>query len=167
MDAQVAPLAVIFDLNTDLLLNCLDGLSEAEARRRLAAGGNSIAFLATHLTDSRHFLVTSLGHPLANPLAGFIDDVRSIEEIRELPSLELISAAWLGIGAHLQAILSSLSAAELARTDVPRFPVDDRTVVGMLAFLGQHESYHLGQIGFLRRQLNKPAMSYTRRVPVR
>jgi uncharacterized damage-inducible protein DinB len=40
-------------------------------------------------------------------------------------------------------------------------------VVGMLAFLGQHESYHLGQIGFLRRQLNKPAMSYTRRVPVR
>jgi uncharacterized damage-inducible protein DinB len=165
MDSPVAPLAAIFDLNTDLLLNCLEGLSEVDAQRRLAAGGNSIAFLATHLTDSRHFLVTRLGHPLANPLAGFIEDVRSIEEMRAWPSLELIAAAWLNVGAHLQQTLSSLSAAELARTDVPQFPVGDRTAVGMIAFLGQHESYHLGQIGFLRRQLNKPAMSYTRRVP--
>ena len=32
MDPQVAPLAALFDLNTDLLLNCLEGLSEAEAK---------------------------------------------------------------------------------------------------------------------------------------
>jgi len=32
MNPAVAPLAAILDPNTDLLLNCLDGLSEAEAR---------------------------------------------------------------------------------------------------------------------------------------
>ena len=32
----------------------------------------------------------------------------------------------------------------------------------MIAFLAQHDSYHLGQMGFLRRQLGKPAMSYAR-----
>ena len=69
MEPQVAPLAALYDLNTDLLLNCLDGLSDAEAQRRLEAGGNSITFLAGHLTDTRHFLVARLGHTLANPLA--------------------------------------------------------------------------------------------------
>jgi hypothetical protein len=34
VDPRVAPLAAIFDLNTDLLLNCVDGLSDVEARER-------------------------------------------------------------------------------------------------------------------------------------
>ena len=64
MEPQVRPLAALYNLNTDLLLNCLEGLSDQEAQRRLEAGGNSITFLAEHLTDSRHFLVARLGHTL-------------------------------------------------------------------------------------------------------
>jgi uncharacterized damage-inducible protein DinB len=32
--------------------------------------------------------------------------------------------------------------------------------LGLVAFLVQHDSYHLGQVAFLRRQLGHPAMSY-------
>jgi uncharacterized damage-inducible protein DinB len=32
----------------------------------------------------------------------------------------------------------------------------------MIAFLVQHDSYHVGQMAFLRRQLGKAAMSYRR-----
>lgn len=163
MDPQVAPLAALFDLNTDLLLNCLDGLTDTEARRRLEAGGNSVTFLAGHLTDSRHFLVTRLGHPLANPLARYLADVRSIEEIRELPLLEEIRPAWEAVSSHLRAILSELSASELAQPNVHRFPLEDSSRLGMIAYLVQHDSYHLGQIAFIRRQLGKPPMSYARR----
>ena len=45
MNSQLAPLAAIFDLNTDLLLNCIGDLSDAEARRCLTGGGNNVAFL--------------------------------------------------------------------------------------------------------------------------
>lgn len=162
MEPQVAPLAAILDLNTDLLMNCLDGLSDAEARRCLAAGGNSVAFLAAHLTDCRHFLAVRLGAPLANPLAHYLTDVRSIEEIREWPSLVEIRTAWLAISAHLQRVLASLTAGEVSQPDAHRFPLGDGTQLGVLAFLVQHDSYHLGQVGFLRRQLGKPAMSYNR-----
>jgi uncharacterized damage-inducible protein DinB len=34
--------------------------------------------------------------------------------------------------------------------------------LGLIAFLAQHDSYHLGQLAFLRWQLGHPAMSYTR-----
>jgi hypothetical protein len=39
MEPQLAPLARLFDPNTDLLLNCLEGLADAEAQQRLDAGG--------------------------------------------------------------------------------------------------------------------------------
>jgi uncharacterized damage-inducible protein DinB len=162
MDPRVAPLAAVLDLNCDLLLNCLDGLSDEEAQRRLAAGGNSVTFLAGHLTDTRHFIAMRLGHPLPNPLARYLADVRSIEDIRECPSLDEIRSAWVAVSRHLQRVLAELSAAELEQRNVHRFPVDDNTALGLIAFLSQHDSYHLGQIGFLRRQLGKPPMSYAR-----
>jgi uncharacterized damage-inducible protein DinB len=163
MEPQVAPLASLFDLNTDLLLNCLEGLSDNEAQRRLETGGNSVTFLASHLTDSRHFLVTRLGHPLSNPLAQYLADVRSIDDIQSWPSLDEIRPAWLGVSGHLQSVLGGLTSVELAEPNCHRFPISDSSRLGMIAFLAQHDSYHLGQIAFLRRQLSKPPMSYARR----
>jgi uncharacterized damage-inducible protein DinB len=162
MDPRLAPLAAIFDLNTDLLLNCLDGLSDAEGRERLAGGGNSITFLAAHLTDSRHFLAARVGHPLDNPMARYLEGARGFEEVRAWPTLEEVRAAWRSVGTHLQAALASLTAGELSRRHAHRFPLGDSSQLGLIAFLAQHDAYHLGQVAFLRRQLGRPAMSYAR-----
>lgn len=161
MEAAVASLAAIFDLNTDLLLNCLSGLSEADAQAQLPGGGNSICFLAAHLTDTRHYLVTQLGRPLANPLAGHLEDARSIDEIRTWPPLSDLRHAWLTVGGHLAHTLASLSGEELRRPIKHRLSLDG-TELGLIAFLAQHDSYHLGQAAFVRRQLGKSAMSYAR-----
>jgi uncharacterized damage-inducible protein DinB len=162
LDQQVAPLAALFKLNTDLVLNCLQDLSDADASRCLAGGGNNVIFLAAHLTDTRHFLVAGLGNPLPNPLARYLAEARSIADIHEWPPLEEIRAAWMAVGAHLHDVLDSLNTSDLAEPNVHRFPLGDSTRLGMIAFLMQHESYHLGQVAFLRRQLGKPAMTYTR-----
>ena len=162
MEPGLAPLVAILDPDTDLLLNCLDGLSDAEARERLASGGNSIAFLAAHLTDSRHFLATRIGHTLPNPLAPYLEGARRIEEVCEWPALDEIRAAWRGVASHLHGALSELTETDLARPDSHRFPIGNPTMLGMIAFLVQHDAYHIGQVAFLRRQLGRPAMSYTR-----
>ena len=54
----------IFRLNTDLLRNALDGMSDSDAAERIA-GSNPAAFLAVHLVDARHFLADLLDAPLA------------------------------------------------------------------------------------------------------
>jgi uncharacterized damage-inducible protein DinB len=61
-------------------------------------------------------------------------------------------------------VLEGLTAGALAREGVHRFPIGDSTSLGFLAFLAQHESYHVGQAGFVRRQLGRPAMTYARDV---
>ena len=39
-------------------------------------------------------------------------------------------------------------------------PVDDKSNMGLLIFMMQHESYHIGQLAILRKQAGLPAMSY-------
>lgn len=162
MDPQVAPLHAILELNTDLLLNCLDGLSDEEARRRLAGGGNTMAFLAAHLTDTRHFLANRLGHPIANPLSRYLAEASSIEDIVEWPTLAEQRDWWRAVSRHLCDVVAARTPEELRRSDVHRFPLGDSSELGLITFLVQHDSYHVGQLGFLRRQLGKPAMAYTR-----
>ncbi len=163
MDPRITSLAAIFELNTDLLLNCLDGLSQGDAQRRLDGGGNSIIFLAAHLADTRHFLLGRLGHPLANPLSRYLADAQSIEDIGEWPTLDEVRRAWLAVSAQLLEVLGTLESDALERTGTHRFPVGDSSPLGMLAFLAQHDSYHVGQAAFIRRQVGKPAMTYARR----
>jgi uncharacterized damage-inducible protein DinB len=162
MDPQVAPLHAILELNTDLLLNCLDGLSDEEARRRLAGGGNTMAFLAAHLTDTRHFLANRLGHPIANPLSRYLAEASSIDDIVEWPSLPEQRDWWRAVSRHLCDVVAARTPEELRRPNVHRFPLGDGSELGLITFLVQHDSYHVGQLGFLRRQIGKPAMAYTR-----
>ncbi|MGH7536653.1 MAG: DinB family protein [Gemmatimonadales bacterium] len=165
MQAALDPLARILALNTDLLLNTLDGVTDDEARHRLPGGGNSLGFIAAHLADSRHFLANLIGRPLENPLAPALAGARRIEDVRELPPLDAIRQAWTVVSEHLALALEELSAEDLVRPVTQRFPLGDGGVLGVIAFLVQHDSYHLGQAAFVRRQLGHPAMSY-RRKPV-
>jgi uncharacterized damage-inducible protein DinB len=162
MHPAVAPLAAILDLNTDLLLNCLEGLSEEEVQHRLQGGGNSLAFLIAHLADTRHFMASRLKHPLANPLTPLLADARSIDDIRGWPPIEELRGAWRAISEHLGVVLPTLTAEDLSEPNVHRFPLGDSSRLGFIAFLTQHDSYHVGQAAFLRRQLGKQAMAYTR-----
>lgn len=161
MLAVIAPLAAIYELNTDLLVNCLDGVDEGDAGRRVE-GGNSLAFLAAHLADSRHFLAARLGRPLENPLTPFLANARTIDDVSSLPPLEEIRTAWLGVSDHLHGVLGALDEAALTPQQVHRFPFADSSPLGLVAFLAQHDSYHVGQAAFVRRQLGRPAMAYTR-----
>ena len=135
MEPQIAPLHAILALNTDLLLNCLEGLSEEDALRQLDGGGNTIAFLAAHLTDSRHFLVGRLGHPLANPLSRYLAEASSIEDIVEWPTLAELREWWLDVSRHLGDVLTRRTAEQLTRPNVHRFPLGDSSELGLIAFL--------------------------------
>jgi hypothetical protein len=163
MEPRLAPLVAALDLNTDLLLNCLEGLSDEEGSWRPAGTGNSAAFLAAHLIESRHYLAGLSGHPLESPLAQVLGTARSLDDVLELPTLGELREHWSRISGHLGDTLPRLSPADLDRRGVSRFPLEDDSLLGGIAFLVQHDSYHLGQVAFLRRQLGHPGMSYHRR----
>jgi uncharacterized damage-inducible protein DinB len=160
MDSRVEPLAAILRLNTRLFLNCLDGVSDDAGRVRHASGVNSATFIAAHVTDSRFFILRTLGASLANPLSPFLDKAKSIDEIGDWPALDVVRTAWTDVSTVLDTQLGAATADELSAPVEARFPGVERTRLGALTFLVQHDSYHLGQLALLRKPAGLPAMSY-------
>jgi uncharacterized damage-inducible protein DinB len=159
MDIRLASLASILRLNTQLVLNCFDGVSEHQAAARPVAGCNSMSFLLAHLIDARHMLVTSAGGSAPNPV-GNLPDARGIDDLGPLPPAAELLAGWAEISSATDEALEALTPAALDREATMRFPVDDATVLGAVAFLAEHDSYHVGQLALLRRAHGLAAMRY-------
>ena len=160
MDPRAQPLAAILRLNTRLLRNCLDGVSDEMARIRHAAGVNSAAFIAAHVTDSRFFLLRTLGGSLDNPLSAMLDEANGIDDITDWPSLDAIRAAWMNVSSAIDTLLDAVSPDDLDAAIDAKLPGVERTRLGALTFLVQHDSYHIGQLAMLRKSAGLPAMSY-------
>jgi uncharacterized damage-inducible protein DinB len=163
MDARVAALAQILRLNTRLLRNCLDGISDEQAVLRPSASTNSVAFVASHVAEARFYMLAVLGAEQSSPLSAYLAGARGVDDITRLPPMEDVQRAWTAAAHALRARLDSVTPAELdARIDLPfPLPVAEPTGLGLLAFFVQHESYHIGQLALLRKYLGLPAMQYT------
>ncbi len=160
MDPRVAPLADILRLNTRLFRNCLAGLTDEQANLRPSGTTNSAAFVAAHLADSRFYLLRILGVDQPSPLARYLDSAKGINDVKQSPPLAEIQAAWTAAAHALHERLEVMTAGELDAPVTTRFPMPNATVIGVLTFLVQHDSYHLGQLALLRKHAGLPAMSY-------
>lgn len=160
MHPQIAPLFEILTLNTRLFRNVLDGVDDAAAERRPGNGTNNAAFIAIHVLDARAYLARMVGVDYHHPFEAELEQVKSIDEMSEFPRLEIVLAAWRELSGLLLAHVAELTEDEL-RSEAPvEFPVADRSKLGGLAFLLQHESFHIGQLALLRRYLGFGPLSY-------
>jgi uncharacterized damage-inducible protein DinB len=163
MEPRVTPLHAALELNTRLFLNCLDRVSDETARTRPDENTNSIAYIALHMHDARHYLAKYLGNEEPNPFKEITESAQGIDDITVYPSLAETRTAWMEISLVLERCLTELTEEQIDRQsppDAPAFPVDDKSILGGIAFLLQHEAFHIGQMALLRKQLGHPAMSW-------
>ena len=167
MHESVAPLSQIMELNTRLFLNCLCDLDDSVTQKRPNEETNNIAFVALHLLDARYYLCDQVGAPVSNQLKDELASYNSFEDISEFPPLESVRSAWQQAGETLSAGLGKLSETDIAKTISDSFPIEDHTLLGGIAFLLQHESYHIGQLAFMRKFFGYGATSYDESVPIK
>ena len=160
MSPRAAPLGALLRLNTHLLLNCFDQVTDDQASLRVVPQVNSMAFLAAHLIDTRHELLTILGGSSDNPVRTHLANARSIDDIVGLPGLPALLSAWRQVASAIEERLAAVDDAALDAPSGRRFPGGDPSTLGALAFLVQHDSYHIGQLAMLRRVHGLPAMRY-------
>ena len=77
-----------------------------------------------------------------------------------------IRAAWSGVSDTLGQRLAAVSAADLDKPITTDMLLEHKTTLGMLVFLVQHDSYHIGQLSLLRKYAGAPpGCSRSRRAP--
>ncbi len=161
MFAAARPIHDIAALNTRLFENNLQGVDDFIARRRIHARVNNIAFVALHLVGARTYLGRYLGLDLEDPFEEQTANVDTIEQMTSFPLLERLRETWTEASAVVLEHIETLPEDQWAQPSRIEFPVAGKTVLEGAAFLLHHESYHLGQLGLLRKHAGLPAMSYS------
>ena len=161
MDPSLSALATILKLNTRLFLNCLDGVTAEMLRSEPAPEVNHIGLIACHVIDARRYILKLLDVEEPDPFGGRLEGVQAVADMTWCPGVGELTSWWRDLAPKLDARLETLTPGDLAKpVDMP-FPTDDHSVRGAIAFLAQHDSYHIGQIALIRRCLGLPAMTYT------
>src|SRR5262245_29431902 len=139
MHPSITPLADIYRLNTELLLNCIEDLDDERAQVRGDPRVNSIAFLVAHLTETRHPMAKYMGQPVPSPGSAASTEARTLYQRAPPPTLTQWPAHRERSSAHLAAHAARLAATQLAQPSSQRLPGTAGTLRGPLAFLAQHE----------------------------
>jgi hypothetical protein len=159
MDPRLAPVAAIFAKNTELVVATLDGVDDAVYRRCFLPGTSPMAWILGHLVNSRHGAGGLLGAAEQYAYAELTARGASCADPAVLPDLPTTLDDWRSSGERLAARLPEATPELLDGPAPDRVPSMDGTVLGTLAFLALHESYHLGQLGLLRKAAGLPGLA--------
>ena len=144
MDPVVAPFAQLLTINDRLIARALDGLSDEEAWKHPGTDPNPIYWIAGHLAVYRNVLATAFGVGTELPWASQFEMKKQPDPAAGGPPLADVRATLTTLSERLASRLGSLSDAELSATTERSFPIPDKTMRGMIAFMTYHETYHVG-----------------------
>jgi uncharacterized damage-inducible protein DinB len=160
MDRRLVALSSVAALNRRLFLNRLDGLADEDLSRKLEDRSNSVGGVLCHLLDARCYLVQILGGKVENRLNERLRSITTSEDLKPFPTLEELRTAWEQASDLLAGRLELVPPEHLDVPSSDRLPVQDPSTLGALAFLFQHESYHIGQLSLMKKVLTGKPMSY-------
>lgn len=160
MNNSIHQSKIIFNMNDRLFKSTLDGVSEEQAKERITGHVNPVNWIASHTVWARYNTLMFLGKPAGNPYNDLFENFKAYDASLNYPSLAEIKNEWDNVSGLLKNALESVSEEHLSAESPIKSPIGDFTNGGTVAFLAQHESYDIGQLGLLKKFFTKQAMSY-------
>lgn len=144
-----------FRQNANLLNRIFGDLDPQEWLRRPAEKSNSVLWIVGHIIWSRSRVLALLGEEWTRPWLPLFARGATLADDAQYPEPEEIRAGWHDVTSHLNASLAAAPKETLAAPAGEKSPSYDGTVAGMIAFLAFHETYHTGQVAYLRCWLGR------------
>jgi uncharacterized damage-inducible protein DinB len=157
---QITPILDLFKINTHLLLKSIEGITDEQALIRPNSSTNNVAFLVIHLLGSKEYQAKIIGLKIEIPGSGKFKDIKKVEDISEYPKIKDLEKIWRDTSDKILSALQNLKAETLMGPSPYPLPIVDPSLMGALTSFMQHDSYHIGQIAFLRKYLGLSPMSY-------
>ncbi|MCK6490706.1 MAG: DinB family protein [Planctomycetes bacterium] len=155
----LAPIAHLFGLNLWALDRCVGDFQPSDGLVRDPAGHDA-RWIAGHLTVYRRRLVAMMGLP---PLSDAWDTAFQKGTTPDAVPTELDGAQIVRAFHDAHGVMAprweALTEADLAKPLGRTLPDGGNTIGAGLRFLLWHETYHLGQLGLLRRLAGKPGIA--------
>lgn len=143
----------MFKTNTDLVKKATEAILPEHWFVKPAAASNHLMWVQGHLVWSRGNVLKTLGTEWSAPWNAFFARGAKPVERDQYPGVEEIRQAWNEVSERLSAALAAAPGEALVKPAPSGAPSFDGTAGGLVAFLAFHETYHLGQLGYLRKWL--------------
>jgi hypothetical protein len=153
MYPYVAPLTEIYKTNTGLVKMALADITANDAVKSPTDTTNSMQFIIGHLTNSRFKIGNMAGLADQCPWGDMFARGAKLKDISDYPSIQEILDTWDAISLKMIERFSEITEQELKVKAPYDFPVDDKTILGGIAFMALHDSYHVGQLAYIRKLL--------------
>jgi uncharacterized damage-inducible protein DinB len=145
--------AHIYKRNEALLAKAIDGLTADQWTARPRESSNSALWIVGHIVWARSRALKLLGVSWDKPWFNLFERGSKPADASQYPSSQEVLAAWKELSATLPPALEAAPTAAMAAPAPQPSPSFDGTIGGMVSFLAMHETYHVGQVVYLRRLL--------------
>jgi uncharacterized protein YndB with AHSA1/START domain/uncharacterized damage-inducible protein DinB len=149
----VAPLALIFRVNDSLAERTLAQVTDEELWRRPTDKNNPMLWIFGHMVNTRVHLLAMFGEPFDTGWGDVFERGAGLADADRYPSREKIQAVSQDVNAKVYAKLGALTDAELAKPATRSPTPAVKTIADQIAFLVMHDTYHVGQLAYVRKAL--------------
>jgi len=153
MDSAIGTIVPLFRANDTLFHGALDGIPQSDLLKRPHDGSNPLVWVAGHAMTSRCSLAKIAGENIQNQWSSMFARGASVNAELSYPDVAEIVALWDSVTDKLMTRLGVLGEDELSQPAPFSVPTGDKTMRGAIIFLNFHETYHVGQMAYLRKWL--------------
>ncbi len=148
--AIIAAAAKNYHMNTDMLARMVDDLPPEEWLRHPDGASNHVAWIVGHVIWTRERLLSRIGTQWSRSWLDLFGRGSKCGDDVVYPSKDTLLEAWRESSTVLNNALENMTEEFLAEPSVQGPPSTDGKQSGVVNFLAIHETYHLGQISYLR-----------------
>jgi uncharacterized damage-inducible protein DinB len=143
----------MFRTNTDIINKAIADVRTEDWFRTPGDDSNHMMWLLGHVVVHRGQVLKVLGVDWKSLWASlFAPGSQRVDEA-EYPTVDEMRAAWDEISEQLKTALREPAPEVLTKTAPQGAPSFDKTMSGTVAFYAFHDTYHTGQVSFLRKWL--------------
>jgi uncharacterized damage-inducible protein DinB len=153
METDFSMIVSIFKANKQLFEKATQGIPPEKWLTRPSNDSNHLLWVAGHIVVHRAIILKLLGLAWLAPWAKLFARGAKLLAPEQYPEPGEIQHAWDDVSQKLSASLATVPAEVLAKPAPKESPSFDGTVGGQIAFLCFHETYHVGQMSYLRKWL--------------
>lgn len=148
-------------LNAKLFIRAVRDISAEQGRTVVHRSLNPPHWIVGHVLSNRYYLLAWCGSPENDPYQVYYGDGRGIVGGVDYPSVPDLLETFRQVGPRAEEAVLDLPLESLHTPAPFPLPVAEQTGLGLLAFLLQHESYHVGQLSVIHQLLGHGPIGYT------
>jgi hypothetical protein len=153
MSTDLQTLANQFKFNNGIYESTVHGIPSEQWLIQPSEHSNHLLWVVGHTAVARAAALRLAGGEWSAPWQNLFTRGQKRVDNGQYPPVADVQQAWTEIAARLAAALPNASPEQMSKPVEKGKPSIDGTVGGTMGFLCLHESYHLGQMGFIRKWL--------------